>query len=233
MAAASRIIIVEDDPEIRSLVRALLVQEGYVCEAAEDAERFWRIAAIDAPDLVILDIMMPGEDGLSLCRRLRAQSDVPVLITSARAEPLDRVIGLEIGADDYLSKPFEPRELIARTRALLRRTRSAPRQRGASFGGWRVDYGARSLTSPEGEIVELTSGEFDLLAVLTRHPLRVLSRDDIMDALHGRSADAFDRSIDIQVSRLRRKLRDDPRSPQLIRTVRNAGYLFAVQPEAS
>jgi len=228
------IYLVEDDPEIRALVAALLAREGMACEPAPDAAAFWTLFERKAPDLVILDVMMPGEDGLSICRRLQAVSTVPVLISSARGEPMDRVVGLEVGADDYLAKPFEPRELVARVRALLRRRerndRPAP-ARVAVFAGWRLDLGARSLTSPTGRGVELTAGEFDLLSTLVQRPRQVLSRDDIMDVLKGRQADAFDRSIDIQVSRLRRKLGDDPSTPALIRTVRNAGYLFTADVE--
>ncbi|MFN3352019.1 MAG: response regulator [Brevundimonas sp.] len=233
MMSAPLIRLVEDDPEIRALVGDLLNRSGLACETAPDATAFWRQQKTRPADLVILDIMMPGEDGLSVCRRLRADGDTPVLITSARGEPLDRVIGLEIGADDYLAKPFEPRELVARVRALLRRATAGDRRRARqyAFDGWRLDIGARSLTSPEGRPVDLTSGEFDLLFVFLQSPRRVLSRDDIMDALRGRAADVYDRSIDIQVSRLRRKLGDSPRTPRLIRTIRNAGYLFTIQPE--
>lgn len=229
------IYLVEDDPEIRTLVAALLTREGMACEPASDAAIFWSLFERRPPDLVILDIMMPGEDGLSICRRLQAISTVPVLIASARGEPMDRVVGLEVGADDYLAKPFEPRELVARVRALLRRRERNDRPASARlvvFAGWRLDLGSRSLSSPAGEPVELTAGEFDLLCTLVQRPRQVLSRDDIMDALKGRQADAFDRSIDIQVSRLRRKLGDDPQAPTLIRTVRNAGYLFTADVEA-
>jgi len=230
------IYLVEDDPEIRTLVRALLAREGMTCETADGAVAFRDLMGRRRPDLVILDIMLPGEDGLSICRRLQAGDDpIPVLIASARGEPMDRVIGLEIGADDYLAKPFEPRELVARVRALLRRR---VRQEGpatarlVSFSGWRLDLGTRALTSPAQETVELTTGEFDLLSVFINRPRQVLSRDAIMDILKGRQAEAFDRSIDIQVSRLRRKLGDDPRAPVVIRTVRNGGYLFTPAVEA-
>lgn len=219
--------LVEDDPEIRDLVCALLAREGLECAAFPDAASFWAAWAVRRPDLVILDLMMPGEDGLSICRRL--QGAVPVLIASARGEPMDRVVGLEVGADDYIAKPFEPRELTARIRALLRRRdRSASRSlvRRLAFDGWRMDLASRALTDADGKTVELTAGEFDLLAAFVKRPQQILSRDDIMDVLKGRQADVFDRSIDIQVSRLRRKLGDHPREPRLIRTVRNAGYLF-------
>ncbi|MDP3403493.1 MAG: response regulator [Brevundimonas sp.] len=235
MAQGALVYIVEDDPEIRRLVCDLLAREDFRCEAAADGAAFWALFERRTPDLVILDIMMPGEDGLSICRRLQGGSHVPVLIASARGEALDRVVGLEVGADDYLAKPFEPRELVARVRALLRRRdRLAPPDspRVYAFAGWRLDLATRALTDPAGGPLELTAGEFDLLASLLARPRTILSRDDLMDMLKGRTADAFDRSIDIQVSRLRRKLGDDPREPRLIRTVRNAGYLFTADVEA-
>lgn len=231
--ASALVHLVEDDPDIRELVCALLEREGMGCEAFPDAAAFWRGWSARKPDLVILDIMMPGEDGLAVCRRL--QGERPVLIASARGEPLDRVIGLEVGADDYIAKPFEPRELVARVRALLRRSARADRiaqPRRVIFDGWTLDLASRALVARDGGPVELTAGEFDLLAAFVHRPQQVLSRDDLMDVLRGRQADAFDRSIDIQVSRLRRKLNDDPKEPRLIRTVRNAGYLFATEVEA-
>jgi two-component system OmpR family response regulator len=234
MTACPLIYLVEDDPEIRTLVCDLLERENLRCEAAADGAAFWAMLERRVPDLVILDVMMPGEDGLSICRRLQGR-DIPVLIASARGEAMDRVIGLEVGADDYLGKPFEPRELIARVRVLLRRrlrsSTAANDRRALAFAGWRLDLATRELTAPAGDGVELTAGEFDLLAAFLERPQIVRSRDDIMDVLKGRAADVFDRSIDIQVSRLRRKLRDDPREPRLIRTVRNAGYLFTPKVE--
>lgn len=235
MADNTLIAVVEDDAEIRDLTLGLLRREGYEAVGCEDASAFDRLAARRRVDLVLLDIMMPGEDGLSICRRLQGRSDIPVLIASARGEALDRVVGLEVGADDYLGKPFEPRELVARVRALLRRRdrtgrRESPRVLG--FAGWRLDLATRALTAPNGEPLELTAGEFDLLAAFLARPRTILSRDDLMDVLKGRAADAFDRSIDVQVSRLRRKLGDDPREPRLVRTVRNAGYLFTAAVES-
>ncbi len=182
-------------------------------------------------DLVILDIMLPGKDGLTLCRELRASKSIPVIMLTARGEATDRVIGLEVGADDYLAKPFDVRELEARIRAVLRRT---PHEAGGSgdgkptfaFSGWRLDARQRHLFSPEGAMVDLTSGEFDLLLVFVERPQRVLSRNQLLDLARGRDAAPFDRSIDVQVSRLRRKIEADPRAPELIKTVRSGGYVF-------
>jgi two-component system OmpR family response regulator len=190
-----------------------------------------------AIDLIVLDLMLPGEDGLALCRWVRAQSNVPVIMLTARGEEIDRIVGLEMGADDYLPKPFNPRELVARIKAVLRRM-EAPSgglaERGAArrqdeiltFAGWRLDVGARRLTAPDGVLVPLSAGEFDLLAAFTSHPQRVLSRDYLLDLAKGREAQPFDRSIDVQVSRLRRKIEEDPSNPQLITTVRGGGYIF-------
>ena len=205
--ARSLIYLVEDDPEIRTLVCGLLDREALDCETFADASE-------------------------SICCRIEGER--PVLIASARGEPMDRVVGLEVGADDYIGKPFEPRELVAWIKALLRRrdrTEPSAAVRRLTFDGWTLDLGSRALTESEGATVELTAGEFDLPAAFVRRPREVLSRDDITDILKGRQADAFDRSIDIQVSRLRRKLRDRPDAPRLIRTIRNAGYLFAVEVE--
>jgi two-component system OmpR family response regulator len=182
-------------------------------------------------DLVVLDIMLPGEDGLSLCRRIRAQSALPVIMLTAVAEETDRIVGLEMGADDYLVKPFNPRELLARIKEVLRRTGGDARVRDTggrvfSFAGWRVDLAKRELTSPDGVLVPLTGGEFDLLAAFVEHPQRVLSRDFLLDHAKGRDAQPFDRSIDVQLSRLRRKIEADPRDPQFIKTVRSGGYIF-------
>jgi two-component system OmpR family response regulator len=238
MTETSLIAVVEDDPEIRSLVMGLLKHEGFEVEACASAPELDRVLERRRVDLVVLDVMMPGEDGLSVCRRLRAQGDVPVVLVTAKSDDIDRIIGLEVGADDYVSKPFNPRELLARVRAILRRTRSAHRIAAAlprqayRFAGWTLDAGSRDLTDPDGRAVPLTGGEFDLLLVLVRHPQRVLNRDQLLDWTRGRSAAAYDRTIDVQLSRLRRKLGDDPEAPGIIRTVRGGGYLFspAVEP---
>ena len=231
------IAVVEDDPEIRSLVGGLLLREGFrvtLCEGAEDLDREMAHQTID---LVVLDLMLAGEDGLSICRRVRGGSkSTPVLMVTAKGDDLDRIIGLEIGADDYLPKPFNPRELLARIRAILRRTRdshriSNPRSDVYAFSGWRLNADSRTLHDPEGNLVDLTGGEFDLLMALLQHPQRVLNREQLLDWTRGRSATPFDRTIDVQLSRLRRKLGDDSKPPTMIKTVRGGGYLFTASVE--
>ncbi len=236
MSAETLIAVVEDDPEIRALVSGLLSREGFLIEACANGVELNRALQRRRVDLVVLDIMMPGEDGLSICRRLRSRGEPPVLMVSAKADDIDRVIGLEIGADDYLAKPFNTRELVARVKAILRRTRAAhaidpemPR-RVYRFGGWRLDSASRDLVNPKGDPVSLTGGEFDLLLAFLQHPQRVLNRDQLLDWTRGRSAEPYDRAIDVQVSRLRRKLEDDS-EPFVIRTVRGGGYLFSLQVE--
>jgi two-component system, OmpR family, response regulator len=228
------VAIVEDDAEIRSLIGALLSREGFevaLCGGAEDLDKVVERRRVD---LVVLDLMLAGEDGLSICRRLRAApSSTPVLMVTAKGDDIERIIGLEVGADDYLPKPFNPRELVARVRAILRRTRdihhvsTAPPAETYRFAGWSLDAASRELQSPDGRLVGLTGGEYDLLLVLVTHPQRVLNRDQLLDWTRGRSATPFDRTIDVQLSRLRRKLGDDARPPAVIKTVRGGGYLFA------
>jgi two-component system OmpR family response regulator len=198
-----------------------------------------RVMVKERFDLIVLDLMLPGEDGLTVCKRMRASKDfTPIIMLTAKGEDVDRIIGLELGADDYLAKPFNPRELIARARAVLRRAQITatlpPAQPGAiRFEGWTFEPASRALMNPEGATVELSAGEYDLLCALVEHPQRVLTRDFLMDWTKGRGATPFDRAIDVALSRLRRKLRDDPQSPRLIRTVRNGGYLFAARVERS
>lgn len=229
------IAVVEDDREIRAMVVELLAREGFAPAGCKSAEEFDRLLARQRIDLVVLDVMLPGEDGLSLCRRLRASHDIPVLMVTAKAEDVDRIVGLEIGADDYLPKPFNPRELIARVRAILRRTRDANRVTTPlgverfSFAGWLFDPGCRSLTDPDGTPIELTGGEFDLLTSFITHPQRVLNRDQLLDWTRGRNAVPYDRAVDVQLSRLRRKLMQHPSGEALIKTVRGGGYIFAVR----
>jgi two-component system, OmpR family, response regulator len=226
--AASKILIVEDDAVIRRLVADVLQNEGFSVEAAEDAVEMDEILGRIRPDLMILDVMLPGEDGLSICRRLYAHERFPILMLSAKSDEIDRVVGLETGADDYLVKPFGPRELVARVRAMLRRgPRTQPAlSRRFSLGSLIVDLDARQIVDAQNALVALTSAEFDLLACFIQRPRRVLTRDQIGKWTRGRIPDPLDRSIDMIVSRLRRKL--DRASPDinLISTVRNGGYLL-------
>jgi two-component system OmpR family response regulator len=235
MEKLPHLLLVEDDPEISVMLAGFLAEHGFRVTRAADGRALDRAMANDKVDFVVLDIMLPGEDGLSICRRLRSTSAVPILMLTALGAETDRVVGLEMGADDYLTKPFSSRELLARVRAVLRR---GTMQEAASiestntsviFEGWRMDLATRQLHSPDGLRVALTSGEFNLLAVFCQNARRVLSRDRLLDLLHGRAAVMFDRSIDIQVSRLRRKIEPDPRDPTLIKTVRYGGYVFTPQ----
>jgi len=227
------IALVEDDEHIRDLVAELLEQEGFEVAPCRDANELDRVISRRRVDLILLDLMLPGEDGLSICRRLHgAPVRVPVIMITAKGDDIDRILGLEIGADDYLPKPFNPRELVARVRAVLRRTREAHRPAATAgrwyrFAGWSLDAGSRELTAPDGGPVELTGGEFDLLVALLDHPQRVLTRDQLLDWTRGRDSGPFDRTIDVQLSRLRRKLGDDVKTPTMFRTIRGGGYLFA------
>jgi two-component system OmpR family response regulator len=233
METSPRILIVDDDREIRTLLADYLEGNGLSAHAVADGPAMRKALAAERVDLIVLDLTLPGEDGLSLCRTLRAQSNVPVIMLTARGEALDRILGLEMGADDYLPKPFEPRELLARIRSVLRRSAAPPQPAGAEppkrlrFGAWSLDLGARHLTGRSGVVVALSGAEFRLLRIFLENPNQVLSRDQLLDLTRGREADAFDRSIDLQVSRLRQKLGDDARSPQLIKTVRSEGYVLA------
>jgi two-component system OmpR family response regulator len=231
MEKPSHLLLIEDDPDISVMVSGFMSEHGFRVTRAPDGRGLDRILAGDKVDFVVLDIMLPGEDGLSLCRRIRSTSSVPILMLTALGTETDRVVGLEMGADDYLTKPFSSRELLARVRAILRRgtlqdTPGNQRATSVTFDGWRMELAARQLHSPEGLRVPLTSGEFSLLSVFCQNARRVLSRERLLDLLHGRSAVMFDRSIDIQVSRLRRKIEPDPRDPTLIKTVRYGGYVF-------
>lgn len=232
----SLVAVVEDDAEIRDLAVALFAREGFAVEACANAAMLDALLAKAKPALIVMDVMMPGEDGLSVCRRLAASGGPPVILVTAKGDDIDRIIGLEVGADDYLPKPFNPRELVARARAVLRRARPATCVASANgaasgevfaFEGWRLEASSRAFTNPQGEAVELSAGEYDLLTAFLKHPQRVLSRDFLMDWTKGREATAFDRSVDVMLSRLRRKLGDDSAAPRFIRTIRNGGYLFA------
>lgn len=229
--AAPHILVVDDDPDIRSLLAEYLAQQGWRIAVAGNGAEMRAVLAGAEIDLVVLDLTLPGEDGLVLCRDLRARSALPVIMLTARSAPLDRILGLEMGADDYLCKPFEPRELVARIRSVLRRSGGAAPVVAAwqrlQFGDWTLHLATRQLQRGEGALVALSGGEFRLLKVLLEHPNRPLDRDQLLNLTQGREADPFDRSIDLAVSRLRHKLGDDARSPRLIRTLRNEGYLLA------
>jgi two-component system OmpR family response regulator len=233
---ADHILIVDDHPDIREMVQTYLEEEGFKVSTANDGEAMRRVMAQAPIDLVLLDLILPGEDGLTLARKLRQESNVGIIILTGRGETVDRIIGLEMGADDYLPKPFHLRELLARVKSVLRRasardTGSKDRPANARFNGWQLDLTARELTSPNGEAVRLTTGEFDLLAAFVSHANQVLSRDRLLDLARNREAGPFDRTIDVQVGRLRRKLEDDAQQPSLIKTVRGSGYIFTAQVE--
>jgi len=243
METPDHLLLVDDDRQLLALLADYLRAAGYRVSTAANGAQMRQLLAGHAVDLVVLDLMLPGEDGLALCRDLRSRqtTPVPVLMLTARSEEADRILGLEMGADDYLCKPFATRELLARIRAVLRRTRMLPpnlqpsaRQadpaaRERRFGNWRVDTVARSLHDDQGTLVPLTGAEYRLLQVLLDHPQCVLSRDQLLSLTQGREADVFDRSIDLLVSRLRRRLREDPKEPRYIKTVRNGGYVFCAE----
>lgn len=225
------ILIVEDDSDIRKLVADLLRRELFAVEEADSGAAMDDVLARIRPDLIILDVMLPGEDGIAICRRVRARDPIPIIMLTAKSEEIDRVVGLEMGADDYVVKPFGSRELVARVRALLRRGRQLPLtlpSRRFAFGEFIIDIDARQLTGPHGRDIPLTTAEFDLLAALVQQPRRVLTRDQILDRTSGRIADPFDRSVDVLVSRVRKKLAQVDPHVTLITTVRNGGYLFTV-----
>ena len=235
--APDHILVVDDDREIRSLLGDYLEKNGFRATAVADGRAMWNALEQSRFDLVILGVMLPGEDGFVLCRSLRARSDLPVIMLTAKGEDMDRIVGLELGADDYLAKPFNPRELLARIKSVLRRHRAVPGNLQAEpahylrFAGWTLDLAARNLVSPTQVVVALSGAEFRLLRVFLSYPNRVLSRDQLMDLTVGREADPLDRSIDVQVSRLRQRLDDDAREPAIIKTVRGEGYVLAANVE--
>jgi len=228
-----KIVIVDDDARIRDLLRRFLSQEGFDVLMAEDSRALARIMQRESVDLIVLDLMLPGEDGLGICRRLRAEGQkIPIIMLTAKGEDVDRITGLEIGADDYLAKPFNPRELLARIHAVLRRrpqqeVPGAPsnEQEVITFGDFVFDLGARSLKKA-GQDIPLTTGEFAMLKVLARHPRQPLSRDKLAQLARGREFEPFDRSLDVQVSRLRKLIEADPATPKIIQTVWGVGYVF-------
>ncbi|WP_426142767.1 response regulator [Pseudomonas sp. DWP3-1-2] len=224
----TRALIVDDDVPIRELLCDYLARFNIQCRGVTDGNEMRQALEEETFDVIVLDLMLPGEDGLSLCRWLRGTSDIPILMLTARCEPTDRIIGLELGADDYMAKPFEPRELVARIQTVLRRVRDDRNDQHSTvrFDAWRLNSVLRQLTAADGLVVPLSNAEFRLLRVFLERPRRVLSREQLLDAARGRSIEAFDRSIDLLVSRLRQKLGDDPKNPQLIKTVRGEGYLF-------
>ena len=230
--ASPNILVVEDDRETRTLIAKYLRSNSCNVATAGDGREMVRAMTDRRVDLLILDVMLPGEDGLSLCRKVRAESQTPIIMLTARGEDVDRIMGLEMGADDYLPKPSNPRELLARINAVLRRqaaARIASASEGATtlvFAGWRIDLRRRELRNPEGARVAMTSAEFDLLQAFCERAGRVLSRDSLLDLTQGRNAGSLDRSIDVLVSRIRRKIEPDPQQATLIKTVRSGGYLF-------
>lgn len=224
------ILIVDDDREIRDLLSKFLGKHELRVDTAADGREMRKILEVSRIDLVVLDLMLPGEDGLSLCRSLREKYGIPVIMLTALGEETDRIVGLEMGADDYVAKPFNPRELLARIRAVLRRAGSGVPPAAADvlgFENWRLDLVRRELRSADGVLQSLTAGEYELLLAFVQHPKRVLSRDQLLDLTKGRAAVPFDRSIDVQLSRLRRKIEPDPAEPSLIQTVRGGGYIFS------
>ncbi|MCK4870103.1 MAG: response regulator [Gammaproteobacteria bacterium] len=229
------ILIVDDDLDIRQLLAQYLGEHGFVTVTAKNGIEMQRLLHKEKIDLIVLDIMMPGEDGLTICRRLRSESTIPIIMLTAVDNETDKVVGLEIGADDYITKPFNPRELLARIKAVMRRygisTESDTQPANIdvkeyTFNDWVLNTIARQLFSPDGVEISLSSGEYELLLIFMHHPQRVLSRDELLDLTKNRAAGPFDRSIDMQISRLRQKLEEDPKQPKIIKTIRNGGYIL-------
>ena len=237
MSEARHILIVDDDRDIRTLLGDYLQKNGFRITVVADGKGMRRALEQSHVDLIVLDLMLPGEDGLKLTRELRAHSQVPILMLTALGEEVDRIVGLEVGADDYLSKPFSPRELVGRIKAILRRTAHMPRDpaQGTAnsyrFGDWTLDVTSRTLRHSDGSEHSLSGAEFRLLSILLSHPTRVLSRSQLMELLRGRDIDPFDRSVDVRISRLRQVLRDEARSPKIIKTVYGEGYIMGVPVE--
>jgi two-component system OmpR family response regulator len=226
---SSSVLLVDDDQRIRDMLGQFLTERGLTVYEAPDGKRMFSLLKSVRVDVVVLDVMLPGEDGFSLCRRLRLENTVPVILLTAINEAADRIAGLELGADDYVAKPFDPRELLARIRAVLRRiggTAVSREQATYNFSGWTLDPRRRSLRTRNNVLVDLTSGEFDLLLAFVEYPQQILHRDRLLDLARGRTNQSVDRSIDVQISRLRRKVEADPAEPRLIKTIRSEGYIF-------
>jgi len=238
MQKQDHLLIVDDDAEIRRLLQEYFEKNGFRVTAAADGRAMRASMKVARPDIVVLDLMLPGEDGLALCRDLRSHSNIPIIMLTARGEETDRIVGLEMGADDYVPKPFHPRELLARVKSILRRARSVPdnlqseRIKAFRFAGWTLDVATRTLTAPDGVVVDLSGTEFRLLRTLLEYPNRTLTRDQLIDLMLAREAGPFDRAIDVQVSRLRHRLRDNGKEPTLVKTVRGQGYVLAAAVEA-
>lgn len=232
MTTTEHILLVDDNREMLDLTGRFLRRHGLRVSAAQNGQELRKTLNNGKVDLIVLDVMMPGDDGLTLCREIRAASSVPIIMLTAMGEDTDRIVGLEMGADDYMTKPFNPRELLARIKAVLRRARGLPDPRlsGVSgtvrFEGWRFDTDKRQLISDDDVAVPLSTGEHDMLLAFVTHPQKVLSREQLMDLAKGRGSVVYDRSIDTQVSRLRRKLEIDPKNPEIIKTVWGGGYVF-------
>jgi len=239
MSDKPHILVVDDHREIRDGLAKFMGEHGFRVSTAPDGKGMRRVLEESRIDLIVLDLMLPGEDGLTLCRELRGRSNIPVVMLTAMGEETDRIVGLEMGADDYVAKPFNPRELFARVKAVLRRARSLPEsvrpphESMVKFESWVFNIARRELEAADGTAVPLSTGEFNLLQVFVRHPGHVLSRDQLLDLTQGREATPFDRSIDTQISRLRRKIEEDPKDPKIIKTVWGGGYVFTPKVEAA
>lgn len=237
MARADHVLVVDDDAELRRLLSGFLERYGYRVTAVADGAAMRQCLALRQIDLIVLDLMLPGDDGVALCRDVRSREQTPIIMLTARGEPVDRIVGLEVGADDYMPKPFDPRELLARIRSVLRRSRHVPvaadpEARKLRFAGWVLDIPQRTLHAPDQQPVALTGAEFRLLQLLAENAQRILSRDDIMELTEGRQAGPMERRIDVQICRLRGLLGDDGREPKLIRTIRNQGYVLTAAVES-
>lgn len=233
LSPEAHILVVEDDGEMRTLIAKLLRQNGYRVTGARDGREMWETLGNASVDLILLDVMLPGQSGLDLTRALRAKTRVPIIMVTARGDEADRIVGLELGADDYIPKPFSRLELLARIRAVLRRAQPVDEARMAGtggdrilFAGWALDTRRRELTAPDGTAVDLSGGEYDMLLAFCEHPQRVLTRDQLLDLARNRVSDSIDRSVDVMVSRLRRKVEPTDDSPAIIKTIRGAGYMF-------